>query len=192
MPPLVLRGQVVHLRPPQAGDYADWARVRGENALRLKPFEPRWADGALKEDFFLKRLHRQANDWMNDRNYAFLIFQDTTLIGGVNVNNVCRGAAHFASIGYWIDEAVEGRGLMFDALQTLNVYAFDHLRLHRINAATLPDNARSQKLLERLGFMEEGRAQKYLQIDGVWRDHILFGKWQDMPKREVDHVDPDH
>lgn len=193
LPPLILRGQRIILRPPQLADWPEWQRVRGANAVRLKPFEPRWAENALSEDFFMRRLERQAGDWRNDRNYAFLIFDlNNQLIGGVNINNVCRGAAHFASLGYWIDAGHEGQGLMHDALELLIDYGFSNLRLHRFNAAILPENARSRKLLEGLGFVEEGLAKRYLQIDGVWRDHVLFGKWQDVKEEGDGNAERDH
>lgn len=177
IPALERHGALVTIRPPRADDVAQWISVRGRNHARLKPFEPTWKLDSLTAEFFSRRLARQAAEWRDDRHYAFLIFrQDTNaLVGGVNVNNVCRGAAQFASIGYWIDGASEGKGYMSDALRALIPVAFNDLRLHRLNAAILPHNDRSRHLLERVGFVEEGFAPSYLEIDGQWQDHILFG-----------------
>ena len=165
------------LRPAVNGDYPQWEFVRQRNYSYLKPFEPAWPSGCLKPEFFARRVKRLADDWRNDRTYAFLIFlKDTqTLAGGLNINNVSRGAANFASLGYWIDQDLQGNGYMTEAGFGVLNYAFSKLRLARMNAATLLHNEKSRAMLQRLGFVEEGFAKNYIQIDGRRQDHVLYG-----------------
>lgn len=173
----LLQGRRICLRPPCRGDWPEWYRVRHANQDRLKPLEPRWSPQCLTRDFYERRLTRLARDWRDDKCYSFLMLETAgqRLIGGININHVCRGAARFASLGYWIDRGFEGRGYMSEGLQLIADFAFHTLDLHRLNAACLPHNTRSQALLRRNGFMEEGFARNYIQINGKWEDHVLFG-----------------
>lgn len=158
-------------------DWPQWAKVRGANKDRLKPYEPLWAERSLDEDFFQKRLARQLREWEQGHARPFLIFKNDhhNLIGGININHICRGAAQYASLGYWIDRGHEGQGFMREALDMTLHYCFTGMQLHRINAACLPENLRSHTLLKNAGFNEEGFAPRYLHINGKWRDHVLFG-----------------
>ncbi len=176
-PSVFLDAGRIYLRPAKISDYAQWVDVRSRNAEFLKPFEPAWPEGCLEPDFFRRRVERLANDWEGDNTYAFLIFMQGTheLLGGININNVTRGAAQMASLGYWIDQPQQGKGLMSDAAGTALDFAFGPLRLARMNAATLVHNDKSQKMLLRLGFEEEGFARSYIQINGRRQDHILYG-----------------
>ncbi len=175
--PLSLNGFRVRLRPPVLSDYEDWTNIRGKNKNYLTPFEPRWHEKALEKDFFQRRIARQHKDWKDGRAYSFLIIdrQNEKLIGGINVNHVCRGASQCGSLGYWIDEELQGQGLMAESLRLVIDFSFDQAGLHRLNAACLPRNDRSINLLLKLGFEEEGFAKKYIRINGVWEDHRLFG-----------------
>lgn len=178
MPDIRLTGARIILRPPQRFDCAPWMAVRAQNRAMLEMFEPLWPDDALTPVFFERRLARQNRDWAQDRAYSFLINpadDARAIIGGININNVHRGAAQYASLGYWLGEDRQGQGLMGEALGIICRYAFEDLRLHRLNAATLPENIKSRRLLERAGFAEEGFAKSYIEINGAWRDHVLFG-----------------
>lgn len=164
------------LRSAAMADFPQWKAVRQKNYPYLKPFEPTWPDGCLTADFFARRLKRLWREWEGDRTYAFLIFlKDGTLIGGLNVNNVTRGAANYASLGYWLAEDAQGNGYMTEAGFAVLDFSFKDLQLSRMNAATLPHNHKSQAMLQRLGFAEEGFAKKYIQIDGRRQDHVLYG-----------------
>lgn len=165
------------LRPAYAGDYPQWKFVRSRNYDYLKPFEPAWSAGCLSKDFFERRVKRLTDDWNNDRTYAFVLIhkEEGSLIGGLNINNVSRGAANFGSLGYWLDESAQGQGYMTEAGFAVLGHAFSTLHFSRMNAATLAHNQKSRTMLERLGFAEEGFAQKYIQIDGRRQDHVLFG-----------------
>ncbi len=105
--------------------------------------------------------------WLFDRNDVRL----SSVIGFVSLSNIVRGAFLSCHLGYEIDGAVGGRGLMTEALQPLITVAFETLRLHRIEANIIPRNARSVRVVEKLGFSYEGLSPKYLKINGVWEDH---------------------
>lgn len=173
----VIEGQRLELRPPSIEDYPKWSTVRAANQEFLTPFEPEWAQDCLTEDFFIRRLKRQARDFKAGSGcYFFIHHKDSRdIIGGINLNDIKMGAARHASLGYWIDQDYQGQGYMLEAGKLIVAYAFDILNLRRLNAGCLPDNERSVKLLLRLGFEEEGYAKKYLQINGKWQDHRLFG-----------------
>jgi ribosomal-protein-alanine N-acetyltransferase len=176
-PHIELSSARINMRPPQEKDWPQWADIRGQNQVYLKPFEPTWGKDCLSEDFFHRRLQLQSREWKEGRACAFLIFENDRdeLIGGMNINNICRGAAQFASLGFWLAEDKQGKGYMAEALRLTVDYCFSELKLHRVNASCLPHNTRSKNLLLKAGFNEEGFAKNYLQIDGLWQDHILFG-----------------
>lgn len=176
-PPLELESERILMRPPRISDWPQWAQTRSINKDHIQPFEPKWAENALEKDFFERRVLRQARDWELGQANALLIFKKTDmhLIGGMNINNICRGAAQYAAIGYWVDQAHEGQGYMAEAIRLTLAYCFEDLKLHRVNASCLPENTRSKNTLLKAGFKEEGFAEKYLQINGQWRDHDLFG-----------------
>ena len=108
--------------------------------------------------------------------------RESRLIGGLNISNVRRGVAQAASLGYWMGAPYAGRGLMTDAVRAALHFAFSTLRLNRLEAACLPTNAASQRVLEKAGFTREGRARRYLKINGQWQDHDLFALLQDDPR----------
>jgi ribosomal-protein-alanine N-acetyltransferase len=176
-PQLKLETMRLVLRPARLSDYPQWKSVRSHNYDYLKPFEPSWPPDCLSRDFFERRVKRLADDWANDRTYAFLIFleNESSLIGGLNINNVARGAANFGTLGYWLDEAAQGEGYMTEAGFAVLSHAFTKMHFSRMNAATLPYNQKSRRMLERLGFVEEGFARNYIQINDRRQDHILFG-----------------
>ena len=183
-PSLSLSGDRVAIRHPERRDLKQWIDARTQNKSYLQPFEPRWPDDALTPAAFYRRLSRQKRDIRNRTACPFLIFRldNLQLIGGINLNNIARGAAQYASIGYWLDEQSQGQGYMTEAAMLALGYAFGPLKLHRINAGCVPHNGRSKLLLNRLGFEEEGYARNYVQINGEWQDHLLFGlpieKWK--------------
>ena len=172
-----IEGLRLELRSPCPEDYPEWSAVRAENQEFLIPFEPKWADDCLTHGFFMRRLKRQARDFKAGSGRYFFIHhkQSGYIIGGINLNDIKMGAARHASLGYWLAKDYQGQGYMLEAGKLVIDYAFDVLKLRRLNAGCLPDNERSVKLLLRLGFEEEGYAKKYLQINGQWQDHRLFG-----------------
>lgn len=164
------------LRPPRLSDHPAWASLRRESQTFLQPWEPAWSPDHLGVTAFRRRVAWARQEIGAGRAYPFLIFraQGAELVGGATLEHVRRGAAMSAALGYWLGERHVGQGFMTEALQALIAYAFDDLDLSRLEAACLPENVRSQALLARCGFHYEGAARRYLQIDGVWRDHELY------------------
>lgn len=175
----VLIGTRVLLRAPRPTDYLNWKTLRRESRAFLKPFEPRWTEADLGHRVYQARLKRGREEAKAGTDYTFFIFlheggQDA-LVGGITLSNIRRRAAQFGNLGYWMGQQFAGQGYMTEAVSLVVAYAFDSLLLHRVHAAFLPHNTASRRVLEKNGFREEGYAENYLQIDGKWADHVLFG-----------------
>lgn len=175
-PVALVRGAGLCLRPPQLSDYPAWAALRAASRNHLVPFEPLWSPDELSRASFRGRLRRYQSDLKDDLGYALFIIRDHDgeLLGGVTLSNVRRGVTQAASLGYWIGAPHARQGYMRRALSVLVPHAFDNLRLHRVEAACLPHNVASIRVLEGAGFSREGLARRYLRINGVWQDHILY------------------
>ena len=175
-PQPLVRGEGLYLRPAIAADYAAWARLREQSRAFLAPWEPTWLSDDLTRAAFRRRLRRQAEDIAADESFAFLIFDSTSdeLLGGLTLGGIRRGVAQAATLGYWMGAPHAGKGRMTRAVAAVVRFGFDTLRLHRIEAACIPDNAPSIALLERNGFRREGFARAYLKINDAWRDHVLL------------------
>lgn len=169
-------GKKVTLRLPRAKDHAEWARLRGESRAFLEPWEPRWARDELEQAAWRQRLRRYRADFVNGTGCPFLIFENGSgrLAGGITVGNIRHGVSQSASIGYWMGERFAGRGLMREALELVVDHCFRTLRLHRLEAACIPENGRSVRVLEKAGFRREGLLRSYLKINGIWQDHHLY------------------
>lgn len=174
-----LRGKRVLLRLPVLADYEAWYALRRASRDFLRPFEPRWTEADLARKVFASRVRRAREEAEEGTDFSFFVFVvdgDTeTLVGGMTLSNVRRRAAQFVNLGYWMGQQFAGKGLMTEAVGASLPFVFDTLDLHRIHAAFLPGNVASRKVLEKNGFVEEGFAEKYLQINGRWEDHVLFG-----------------
>ena len=172
-----IEGEGVTLRAPQMVDFAEWSALRELSRDFLTPWEPTWPADDLTRGAFRRRVRRYADDLRTDQAYAFFIFRkvDDVLVGGLTLANVRRGVAQAASLGYWMGAPHVQRGYMTAAVRALIPFAFGPLRLHRLEAACIPSNAASVRLLERTGFRREGAAREYLCINGVWQDHLLYG-----------------
>jgi ribosomal-protein-alanine N-acetyltransferase len=173
--PFRLIGDRVLLRPPERGDYEEWASLRSSSREFLAPWEPSWPPDALSRASFRARVARYADDWRTDQAYNFLVFsRDEVIVGGIGLSNLRRGVSETASLGYWIGEHFARQRYMTAALPLVIDFAFERLGLHRIEAACLPSNIPSRSLLTRAGFRQEGYAREYLCIAGKWQDHLLF------------------
>jgi [ribosomal protein S5]-alanine N-acetyltransferase len=173
----------VVLRQPQMSDHPEWATLRDQSREFLKPWEPIWPVDDLTRGAFRRRLKRYAEDQRADQAYSFFIFRktDNALVGGITLANVRRGVAQAGSIGYWVGEPFARDGLMSAALHVLIPFSFATLRLHRVEAACIPTNVASIRLLEKSGFQREGYARQYLCINGLWQDHLLYARVKDDP-----------
>jgi len=176
-----IAGAGVTLRVPHSGDFAEWAALREISRAFLTPWEPAWPPDDLTRGAFRRRLKRYAEDQRGDLAYAFLIFRndDNAMVGGLTLANIRRGVAQAGSIGYWVGAPFVRKGYMTAAVRALIPYSFRTLRLHRLEAACIPDNAASIRLLERTGFKREGYAREYLCINGIWQDHLLYARLKD-------------
>ncbi|MEE9313519.1 MAG: GNAT family protein [Rhizobiaceae bacterium] len=175
--PAQLVSDRVMVRRPSADDFTAWAGLRAESAEFLRPFEPSWAKNELSRSAFRARLRRHETDIASGRGLPWFLFsreEPAKLLGGLTVSNIRRGIADTGTLGYWMGESYAGKGFMREAVKIICANLFEEHHLHRIEAATVLNNERSQQLLRKCGFSEEGKARAYLKIDGQWRDHILF------------------
>lgn len=174
----------IHLRPPHMGDYAAWAELRALSRDHLTPWEPQWTRDELSRDAFRRRVRHYQRELREDLGYAFFLFRDLDdrLLGGITLSNVRRGVTQAAAVGYWIGKPFAGRGLMSKAVSGVVRFAFEELKLHRLEAACMPSNAASIRVLEKNGFQREGLARRYLKINGVWQDHLLYATLADDPR----------
>lgn len=180
----LLRGRGLLMRPPAPSDYTAWAELRDASRAHLMPWEPKWSRDELSRWAYRRRLRYYQRDQREDLGYAFFIFDagSSRLIGGLTLSNVRRGVTQAAALGYWLGLAHTGRGHMRHAVALAAQFAFDELCLHRLEAACLPNNDPSIRVLRWNGFQEEGAARSYLKINGEWRDHLLFALLADDPR----------
>lgn len=173
-----IRGQGVFLRVPNPNDYPNWAALREASRDFLAPWEPVWPADDLTRASFRRRLRRYAEELRADQSYAFFVCRtaDGALLGGLTLANVRRGVAQSGTLGYWMGAAYAGQGYMTAAVRALIPFSFDTLRLHRLEAACIPSNEASIRLLQKCGFVQEGYAKQYLCINGIWQDHLLFAR----------------
>jgi [ribosomal protein S5]-alanine N-acetyltransferase len=170
-------GEGVHLRAPRAADFPEWRELRAVSRTFLQPWEPTWPADDLSRAAFRRRLSAYARDRDAGVAYPFFVVRssDEALTGGITLSNVRRGVAQMGSIGYWCGRPYTRQGYTLAAVKAMSEFAFRALGLHRLEAACIPDNYPSRKLLAQAGYEEEGYAKAYLKINGVWRDHVLFG-----------------
>jgi [ribosomal protein S5]-alanine N-acetyltransferase len=179
-----IEGNGVTLRTPQTTDFEEWAALREMSRDFLTPWEPTWPDDDLTRSAFRRRIKRYTEDLRADQGYAFLIFRsgDGALVGGLTLANIRRGVAQAGSLGYWMGLPFIRHGYMTAAVRAVIPFALTSLRLHRLEAACIPSNAASIKLLENTGFTREGYAREYLCINGTWQDHLLYARLKDSVK----------
>jgi ribosomal-protein-alanine N-acetyltransferase len=142
----------------------------------LAPWEPTWNEDDLTRNAFRLRAKRAAREISTDEAYSLFIFEShsETLLGGLTLGLIRRGVAQACTLGYWMGQRHAGKGHMTEAVRGALRFAFSELALHRVEAACLPNNEPSRRLLERVGFQPEGLARAYLKINGAWADHLLY------------------
>jgi ribosomal-protein-alanine N-acetyltransferase len=164
------------VRMPSERDASAIARYYRENAKHLAPTSPPRSADFTTENHWLSKIPEYRADFEQDQAIRLFLFDrtdDRNVLGSVGFTNFIRGPLQACNLGYALSKSGQGHGLMFEALQPAIRYVFDELKLHRIMAGHLPENERSARLLNRLGFVIEGRAKDYLFINGSWQDHIL-------------------
>ncbi|MCW2999021.1 MAG: family N-acetyltransferase [Solirubrobacterales bacterium] len=179
VPRLRLQVGITAVRPFVRTDLDDLLALRVANRDFLAPFE------ATREAAFFTRAAQSreitldGDAWTSGLGYAFAVVHAEApgperLIGRVALSNIVRGAWQNATIGYWISEDAGGYGHATVAVGLVTGFAFEQAGLHRVQPAIMPRNVRSRRVVEKNGFRHEGRAERYLQIDGVWEDHDIF------------------
>lgn len=165
----------LRLRPISRWDRRDWKRVRDRNRDWLSRWDATSPPGVEPRPRSFASMVRQMHaDARMGRQLPFAVEYDGRFVGQLTVNNIVRGSAQFASIGYWIDQEFAGRGIMTRAVAMAIDHCFFGMQLHRVEIAIRPENTASLRIVEKLGIEEYGFAPRYLHIDGDWRDHRLF------------------
>lgn len=174
--PITLETDGVTLRPLRQRDARAWHEVRARNAAWLRPWEATMPPGREDEipPTFGSMVRRQRAEGRAGRGLPWVIEVDGQLAGQLTVGGIAYGSLRSGYIGYWIDEALAGRGIVPTAVAMACDYCFEALGLHRIEINIRPENAASLRVVEKLGFHDEGVRLAYLHIDGQWRDHRSF------------------
>lgn len=190
-----LFGRRVLLRPLEAGDFVKWQEVRRRNVDWLTKWEPARLPGTpdVVEDAhaFGVRCQARQRERQMGTGYGFGIFVDGVFGGEINLNSIQRGPFQSAYVGYWIDEAMAGHGYVPEAFVVAARFAFEDLNLHRIQAAIVPRNAASRRVAEKLQLRDEGTAERYLEINGVWEDHVRYAMTSEEWETRKDELIPE-
>ena len=182
-----LFGRTVMLRALTQTDFPAWRDVRTRSSAWLLKWEPKRnlnaPDPTVDRDAFAVRCSARQRERQLGTGYGFGIFVDGAFAGEINLSSVQRGAFQSGYIGYWIAESAAGNGYVPEALVVLARYAFDELFLHRIQISIIPRNAPSRRVMEKVNLRSEGVAARYLEINGVWEDHVRYAitseEWQE-------------
>src|SRR5688572_9418655 len=161
---MAMRGESVLLRPPAQSDFPQWSALWADSRKFLAPWEPIWPADELTRLGYRRRIRRYQREMREGTGYPYFIFarEGDVLLGGLTLSQVQRGVTQSASLGYWMGEPYANRGYMTDAVRTILRFACHSLHLHRVEAACLPHNTASIRLLEKVGFRKEGYARSYL------------------------------
>lgn len=173
-----LFGRRILLRPLTVSDFEQWQEVRRRNVEWLTKWEPARIPGqpdvVEDRDAFAVRCSARQRERQLGTGYGFGIFVDGEFAGEINLSSVQRGPFQSAYVGYWIDEKQAGNGYVPEAVVLLAKFVFEELRLHRMQIAIIPRNGASRRVVEKLHLREEGVAERYLEINGSWEDHIRY------------------
>ncbi|RAG81534.1 alanine acetyltransferase [Streptacidiphilus pinicola] len=164
----------ITLRAAQETDAEGLALAFRRDREHLAPWEPRRPESYFTEVGQAARLQDQLRQQKEGLTAPWLLDDDGAVVGAVTLTGITRGAFLSAWMGYWVAASHQGRGLVTAAVTQVCRLAREELGLHRLEASTLPENERSQRVLERCGFERIGFAPRYLHINGQWRDHLLF------------------
>jgi ribosomal-protein-alanine N-acetyltransferase len=164
----------VAIRPPALSDAAELLELRSRNRSHLEPWEPERPPGYYTVEGQHALLESALAARQAGRGFPFLVEHEGRIVGAVNLNEIVRGVFQNAYLGYWVDGACAGRGIATEAVRQAVAFAFGEGGLHRVQAAVIPRNAASVRVLEKCGFRAEGLALRYLRIAGRWEDHRIF------------------
>ena len=166
----------LNLRLPEHRDFREWAKLRHESRAFLSPWEPIWAADHLSRASFTNRVYWSQRAVKNGNAVPLFVFHKEAgqLVGAITLDNIRRGPSQVGTIGYWVGQQYARQGFMSEAIIAMVAHAFGALDLSRVESACLPDNVASRGVLEKAGFKYEGVAQSYIQINGRWRNHVLY------------------
>ncbi|MBT3648946.1 MAG: GNAT family N-acetyltransferase [Rhodobacteraceae bacterium] len=164
------------LRLPEHRDFREWAKLRHQSRAFLSPWEPIWAADHLSRASFTNRVYWSQRAVKNGNAVPLFVFHKKAgqLVGAITLDNIRRGPSQVGTIGYWVGQQYARQGFMSEAIIAMVAHAFGALDLSRVESACLPDNVASRGVLEKAGFKYEGVAQSYIQINGRWRNHVLY------------------
>ena len=186
-PELILKTKKVELRAPHYSDFDQWRHLRENSKTFLELWEPKRGNDFFKRKAFNNRVRWAKKSSQADQAYQFFIFDKfQTLLGSITIENIRKGPSNAATLGYWLGKEHTGKGFMREAVLIIIDFSFKTLNISRLEAATLPENKSSRGLLERVGFKYEGVGQSYLQINGRWRNHVLYGLLRNDRRGRVD------
>jgi ribosomal-protein-alanine N-acetyltransferase len=172
-----LDGETTSVRAFQAGDLAERAALVAANHAHTAPWDPLRPAGWYSTEGQERELRLDLDSWLRGSGYAFAVLDRTAgdrMIGRMALSNVVRGPWLNATIGWWVAADAGNRGHATEAVTLLLRFAFEHAGLHRVQPAIIPRNIRSVRVAEKVGFRLEGRALRYLSINGVWEDHDIY------------------
>ena len=174
-----LYGRRIMMRPLLPADFDAWSEVRRRNHDWLTVWEPSRSalapDPSTERDAFVARCGLRERERLAGNAYSFGVFIDNSFAGEVNLNGIVRGAMQSGTVGYWIDRARAGRSYIAEGVAVVARFAFDDLDLHRLEICIVPRNSNSRRVMEKLGLREEGVAERFLEINGTWEDHVRYG-----------------
>jgi [ribosomal protein S5]-alanine N-acetyltransferase len=172
----MLHSERMVMRLPTHGDFRAWSDLRAQSAAHLTPWEPVWAHDHLSRRAFTNRVYWASKAESSGTALPLLMFRSTDqcLLGAITLDNIRRGPVQAGTLGYWIGAPFVRQGFMREAVVAMTHYAFAKMDLSRVESACLPENLASRGVLEKSGFKYEGVAQSYLQINGRWRNHVLY------------------
>ncbi|MCP3027162.1 GNAT family N-acetyltransferase [Halobacillus sp. A5] len=172
----MIEGNRIYLRPFEVEDASALLRLQRTNRTFFEQFSMERRDHYYTMDAQVEKIRQYAKAALEDQQYNFGIFtvEKDRLIGTISLFQVMRGALQSAFIGYFLDKAHNGQGFTTEAAQLLVAYAFEFLKLHRIEAGVMPHNEGSIRVLEKAGFHKEGIARQNVKINGRWEDHQVL------------------
>lgn len=183
-------GHSLRVRPLSLRDRAAWRDARQRNQAWLGPWDATAPPGSgARPRSFAAMVRGMRREARAGRQLPFAVEYDGRFVGQLTVNNIVRGSAQFASLGYWVDQRYAGRGIIPRAVAMVIDHCFERVGLHRVEIAIRPENTASLRVVEKLGIQQVGYAPKFLHIDGDWRDHRIFAVTrEEVPGRMVDRL----
>lgn len=189
---VTLSGLGLRLRPLTLKDRDEWNVLRWENREWLEPWESQDPRGQEHLPTFNRFVRAQAKEAKAGTSFGWLITEGGPMLGHLTLSHIAWGATCSATIGYWVSHHRAGEGIAPRAVAVATDFAFGELGLHRIEVNIRPENTASLRVVEKLGFREEGLRKKFIFIDGAWRDHRSFALVAEEAESLVERIAPEY